>query len=140
MDGKWKLAYTSSSITRFFGGLSGLQRLLPEGGVGEITQTISLEDGIATFDEILEYELPILGNKMQHTIQVDGNLRALDEERQIWEPEKIRFFRLNWWADSWKTLRAFQVADVTYLDKKWRIARGQTGSVSVFEKIDENDE
>ncbi|CAN8077065.1 unnamed protein product [Agarophyton chilense] len=140
MHGRWRLAYTSSAITRYFGGVSGLQRLLPNATVGTIIQLIDPEDGTSTFKENITFELPVIGNKVTLNIQVQGRLRATNEERQIWEPENVKCGVLSWFADNWKTFRAFQVTDVTYLDDELRITRGQTGGVAVFERITEDDE
>lgn len=132
MAGEWDLAYTSSSITRFFGGVTGLQRLLPEGEVGRIVQYISAEDGISEFHETIYYELPIIGKPAEVTTVSMGKIRRSSKTRQLWEPEHVKFFGFKKFAEGWKTLRAFQVADTTYLDDDVRVTRGQTGSVAVY--------
>ncbi|KAI0565227.1 PAP fibrillin [Gracilaria domingensis] len=134
LSGQWSLAYTSSAITRYFGGVTGLQRLLPNATVGDITQTIVGEDGTSTFEESVTFELPVIGNEVSLDIQVQGRLRATSEERQIWEPENVKCGFFSWFADNWKTFRAFQIADITYLDDELRITRGQTGNVAIFQK------
>lgn len=138
-SGSWRLKYTSSSITRYFGGVTGLQRLLPNASVGEIIQDIDDEDGKCVFSEKISFEVPITGNEVCLDIRVEGRVRAASEERQLWEPESVKCGVFSWFADSWKTLRAFQVADITYLDDELRITRGQTGSVSVFQKAQGDD-
>lgn len=135
MAGDWELIYTSSSITRYFGSVTGFHRLLPEGNVGKIVQTIDTEDGTSVFRERISFELPIFGNEMESDAVCYGKLRAASETRQTWEPEYVQFYFFKRFADGWKTLRAFQVADTTYLDEDIRITRGQTGNVNVFRKL-----
>lgn len=134
MFGLWELVYTSSSITRYYGGATGLQKYLPEGRVGKIEQYIDAEDGTCEFREVISFEVPLLGKQLEGVATAKGMLRATSETRQIWEPRRVEFYFLKQFADSWKTLRAFQVADTTYLDEGLRITRGQTGSVNVFRK------
>ena len=135
MPGKWALIYTSSSITRYFGGVTGVQRLLPEGIVGEIYQIIDPEDGTSRFEEMVQWEIPMLGKAVDSVVVADGKIRATSEVRQMWEPMSVKSGFWSWFADNWKTLRAFQVADTTYLDDELRITRGQTGSVNVFRRV-----
>ncbi|PXF46896.1 Chromoplast-specific carotenoid-associated protein C1, chromoplastic [Gracilariopsis chorda] len=139
-SGSWRLKYTSSSITRYFGGVTGLQRLLPNASVGEIIQEIDSEGGKCMFSEKISFEVPIVGNEVCLDIRIEGRMRAASEERQLWEPESVKCGVFSWFADSWKTFRAFQVADITYLDDELRITRGQTGSVSVFQKALSDDD
>lgn len=131
MDGKWELVYTSSSLTRFHGGLSGIQNYV-DGTVGRITQEIDTESGICTFYEQISYELPVVKKPAQVTVVVSGKIRAVNETRQMWTPESITASWFKLWAESWKSVRAFTVAETTYLDKDLRITRGQTGSLTIF--------
>lgn len=134
MFGLWELMYTSSTITRYYGGATGLQKFLPEGRVGKIEQYIDAEDGTCEFREIISFGVPLLGKQLEGVAVAKGVLRNTSETRQVWEPRRVEFYFLKQFADSWKTLRAFQVADTTYLDNDLRITRGQTGSVNVFRK------
>lgn len=131
MDGKWELLYTSSSLTRFHGGLSGIQKYV-DGTVGRITQEIDTETGLCTFYEQISYSLPVVKKPAQVTVVVSGKIRAVNETRQMWTPESITASWFKLWAESWKSLRAFTVAETTYLDHELRITRGQTGSLTVF--------
>ena len=135
IDGRWKLIYTSSSLTRFFGGVTGLQRLLPEGRIGEIVQEIRTEDGLMVFEEEVIFELPVMG-VIKWVVSVEGDLRSSSSTRHIWEAETVRLGSLKWFADGWKTVRAFQISDITYLDNTLRITRGQTGSIAIFQQIE----
>lgn len=136
MFGTWELLYTSSSITRFFGGATGLQRLLPEGQVGRVEQYIDPENGTSEVREELSFEIPVIGTPMKNVAVASGKIRATAEDRQAWDPEYVQFYFFKQFADGWKTLRAFQIMDTTFLDDTLRITRGQTGSVAVFEKVD----
>lgn len=133
LDGRWRLIYTSSSITRFFGGVTGLQRLLPEGRTGEIFQVMNTEDGVMQFEEQLLFELPIVG-VIKWNVLIEGVLRASSPTRQVWEAETVKLAFFKWFADGWKTVRAFQISDITYLDDGVRITRGQTDSINIFER------
>lgn len=136
MSGLWELAYTSSSITRYFGGATGLQRLLPQGEVGRVEQHIDLENGMCEIREELSFEMPVIGKQMKNVAVAKGKIKATSEARQMWDPEEVTFYFFKQFADGWKTLRAFQIADTTFLDDTMRITRGQTGSVNVFVKVD----
>lgn len=136
MSGLWELAYTSSSITRYFGGATGLQRLLPQGEVGRVEQHIDPENGTSEIREELLFEIPVLGKQMKNVAIAKGKIRATGEARQMWDPEEVTFYFFKQFADGWKTLRAFQITDTTFLDETMRITRGQTGSVNVFVKVD----
>jgi PAP_fibrillin len=131
MTGSWELAYTSSTIARFHGGLSGLQKYV-EGDVGRIIQVIDLEDGTCVFSEQISYVMPIVKKPASVTVLVSGKIRAVSETRQMWTPETIKASWFQLWAESWKSVRAFTIAETTYLDKQIRITRGQTGSLSIF--------
>jgi PAP_fibrillin len=131
MDGSWELVYTSSSLTRFHGGLSGLQKYV-DGEVGRITQEIDTESGVCTFYEQVMYNLPVVNKPAEVTVTVTGKIRAVNETRQMWTPETINAAWFKLWAESWKSVRAFTVAETTYLDKQLRITRGQTGSLTIY--------
>lgn len=134
IDGSWELLYTSSSLTRYFGGLTGLQRYFPDGSIGPIRQIIDLEDGTSSLEEVIEFEFPFANKRSSVTAIVSGELKAMSEYRQVWDAEDVRVSFFKWFADGWKTVRAFKVADTTYLDAEMRITRGQTGSVCVYLK------
>lgn len=136
MSGTWELLYTSSSITRYFGGATGLQRLLPAGEVGWIRQHVDPENGTSEMSELLRFEVPVVGTPMENVAVAKGKIRATSKVRQVWDPEDVKFYFFKQFADGWKTLRAFQIADTTFLDETLRITRGQTGSVNVFAKSD----
>ncbi len=107
-----------------------MHKFLPGGSVGRIAMTADPDDGTWEFRETLFFE--VLGKEFDTEASVSGRVRALSEVRESWAPEKIKFYFLSFFADTWKTLRAFQVADVTYLDDFVKICRGQTGSTCVF--------
>ena len=134
--GQWRLIYTSSSITRYFGGLNGLQRLLPDGAVGRIAQNLDEELGSATITERLFFDVPFRADRASVDAVVTGKFRATSQTRFVWSPEKVRVAWFSWFAETWKTVRAFQVSDVTYLDEDLRITRGQNGSAFVYERFD----
>ncbi|CDF37166.1 unnamed protein product [Chondrus crispus] len=138
MFGTWELLYTSSSITRFFGGATGLQRLLPAGEVGRVEQYIDAENGTCEVREELSFEVPIVGTPMKKIAVASGTIRATSQTRQAWDPKEVQFYFFKQFADGWKTLRAFQIADTSFLDESLRITRGQTGSVNVFGKRDDD--
>lgn len=128
--GEWELAYTSSPLSRFSGGLTGLQKFLPGGLVGPIRYVADGDDATWEFRETLCFEL--FGREFETDAVVGGRVRAISEVREAWTPEKIKVYFLAFWADTWKTLRAFQIADVTYLDERVKVCRGQTGSSCLF--------
>jgi hypothetical protein len=136
MSGSWELIYTSSTIARFHGGLSGMQKYV-EGKVGRIWQVIDLEDGSCVFNEQISYKLPIVQKPSTVTVVVGGRIRAVSETRQMWDPETIKASWFQLWAESWKSVRAFTIAETTYLDKELRITRGQTGSMNIFARTQE---
>lgn len=131
MSGSWELLYTSSTLTRFHGGLSGLQKYV-DGEVGRITQVIDTESGVCNFYEQIAYDLPVVGKPAEVTVVVNGKIRAVNETRQMWTPETIKASWFKLWAESWKSVRAFTIAETTYLDKELRITRGQTGSLTIY--------
>lgn len=131
MSGSWDLLYTSSTLTRFHGGLSGMHKYV-DGTVGRITQEIDTETGICTFYEQIAYALPVLNKAAQVTVTVTGRIRAVNETRQMWAPETISASWFKLWAESWKSVRAFAIAETTYLDRDLRITRGQTGSLTIY--------
>lgn len=135
MSGSWRLIYTSSSITRYFGGVTGLHRILPEGKVGEIVQSIDAENGKCNFVEKVGFRVPLAKNEVWVQIRAEGRIQSMSEVRQLWDAETVRCGFFRWFADNWKPLRAFQIADNTYLDGDVRITRGQTGSVNVYERV-----
>lgn len=134
MNGKWQLMYTNSTIARYSGGVTGLHRYFPDGNVKKIVQEIDIEDGSLTMSETIDFDVPFVDKRTSVTATVSGELRANSEIRQTWNAEKVRIFFFSWFADGWKTVRAFKVTDTTYLDDDVRITRGQTGSVCVFTK------
>lgn len=136
--GAWQLMYTSSSITRFFGGVTGVQRLLPEGEIGRIVQFIDLENGTSRFTEQVSYELPIVGKTVTSEAVVEGKIRPSSAVRLLWDAERVKMSWFSWFADGWKTMRAFRISDITYLDDNLRITRGQTGSVNVFARLEKD--
>lgn len=136
MDGKWELIYTSSSLTRFHGGLSGIQKYV-DGTVGRITQEIDTESGLCTFYEQISYLMPVVKKPADVTVVVTGKIRAVNETRQMWTPENITASWFKLWAESWKSVRAFTVAETTYLDSELRITRGQTGSLTIYGRTQE---
>jgi PAP_fibrillin len=137
MGGSWELLYTSSTIVRFAGGLTGLQKYLPEGSVGRIIQVVEPEDGTCVFTEQLTYTLPVVNKQVAMDVVVAGRIRATSETRQVWSPESVKATWFRSWAESWKTLGPFTIAETTYLDKYLRITRGQTGSMNIFARTQE---
>lgn len=128
--GNWVLAYSSSSLTRYAGGLTGMHKLLPGGTVGDITLEVDEDVSTWKFCEKLSFE--IFGRELGLDVLVDGRVRALDAEREVWLPENARFFGFKFQAETWKSLRAFTNGTVTHLDEKVKIARGTTGAATVF--------
>lgn len=135
LSGTWELLYTSSTLTRYFGGVTGLQRFFPDGCVQGIRQVMDIEDGTASLEEDIDFDVPFVDKRANVTAIVSGSLQPLSEFRQIWDAENVRVSFFSWFADGWKTVRAFKILDTTYLDHDIRITRGQTGSVCVFAKI-----
>lgn len=131
MNGSWDLLYTSSTLTRFHGGVSGLHKFV-EGRVGRITQEIDMESGVSTFYETISYEIPFVKKATEVKVVAAGKIRAVTATRQMWVPESIKAAWFQIWAESWKSVRAFAVAETTYLDEELRITRGQTGTLTVF--------
>lgn len=146
-DGDWELIYTSSGITRYFGGVTGLQRLLPNGSTQTIIMNMNREDGKCQFTETITFDAPIFGKQ---TIQVIAQGDVLltppqsfspseqqqqQQQRVNWDPKTVQIAGFNLYAENWKTLRAFQIGDVTFMDGTFRILRGQTGSVHVFRRV-----
>lgn len=71
MSGSWDLLHTSSTLTRFRGGLSGLQRYV-DGEVGRITQVIATESGICCFYERRRYRMLVVGREVEVQVVVEG--------------------------------------------------------------------
>ncbi len=128
--GTWQFAYTSSAMTRYIGGLTGMQRFFPGGVVGPITLEVDKDEGTWVFRESIAYEL--LGRELTVDIEVEGDVSALSDTREMWSPEKVRFYGFRLWAESWKSLRAFANTTVTYVDEHVKISRGPTGAAVVF--------
>lgn len=139
LNGSWDLLYTSSTLARYTGGLSGLHKYV-DGKVGRITQYIDADDGTCTFSEQISYSLPVVNRASSVTVVIFGRIRDIDETRQIWYPETIKAAWLRLWAENWKSLRAFTSSHTTYLDKYIRITRGQTGSLSIFGRTQETED
>lgn len=132
LHGDWTLLYTSSRLTRYFGGVTGLQRLVAGGSVGRIGQHLDVEDGTAVVREEILFSRPFGGGRTGGEAVATGKIRFAGERRMVWEPEFVKFWWFRRFAEGWKTLRALQVGDITFLDAEMRIMRGQTGSVMVF--------
>lgn len=137
MNGEWNMLYTSSTISRYFGGLTGMQKYIPDGSVESIHQKIDTEDGTCSFSEVLECDVPFIDKRMRINTEVSGKLRVINDTRLKWDAENVKISFWKRFAEGWKTVRAFKVTDVTYLDDDFRIIRGQTGSVCVFEKFED---
>lgn len=138
-NGTWQLLYTSSTITRYFGGVTGLHRYVPDGKVEKIEQELDMEDGTATMTETIGFDVPFVDKRSRLTAVIQGDLRPTSEIRQAWNAKNVRVAFFSWFADNWKTLRSFKIADTTYLDHNFRITRGQTGSVCVYVKNQSTD-
>lgn len=136
--GEWELAYTSSALMRFTGGLTGMQKFLPGGTVGRITFAVDGDDATWDFRETLSFE--ILGRELETDVLVTGPVEALNETREVWSPEKVRFYFFNFFAESWKSLRSFTNCSITYLDEDVKITRGTTGTAVVFVRPELADE
>lgn len=128
--GEWELVYTSSPLTRFTGGLTGMQKWLPGGLVGRIAMTADGDDATWVFRETVAFEF--LGREFTTDLIVDGTVEAYTETREVWSPNRVRFYFFTLFGDSWKSLRAFANANTTFLDESVKISRGATGGVMVF--------
>lgn len=128
--GTWEFAYSSSAMTRYTGGLTGMQRFFPGGIVGAIILQVDEDEGTWLFRESIAYE--IFGQEFDVEMEVEGPVRALNDTREVWTPKKVRFYGLRFWAESWKSLRAFANTNVTYVDDYVKICRGPTGAAVVF--------
>lgn len=134
MNGTWDLVYTSSTISRYYGGLTGVHSYLPEGAVEEIKQEINIEDATCTMTERIRFEIPFSEREGHITVKVIGKLRLMGENRMVWNAENVMVGIFKWFAEGWKSLRAMTIVDLTYLNESVRIVRGQTGAVHVFIK------
>jgi hypothetical protein len=112
--------------------VTGLHKYLPGGSVGRITQVVEPEDGTLRFVEQLAYKLPVVDRKAAMDVVVTGRMRSTSATRQMWLPEKVKASWFRSWAESWKTLGPFTIAETTYLDDLMRITRGQTGSIHIY--------
>ena len=128
--GTWQFAYSSSTMTRYTGGLTGMHKFFPGGAVGPITLQVDSDESTWIFRESISYEL--FGRDLAVDVQVEGAVRAVNDTREAWAPEKVRFYGIRLWAESWKPLRAFANTTVTYLDEHVKISRGSTGAAIVF--------
>lgn len=128
--GDWDLAYTSSSLTRYAGGLTGMHKLLPGGVVGNITLNVSDEVSQWVFTERMTFEL--FGREFKVNVVINGRVEASNGGREVWMPEKADMFGWKFYAETWKSLRAFTNTTVTYMDEFVKIHRGTTGSAIVF--------
>jgi hypothetical protein len=138
MTGSWELIYSSSTLVRFTGGLTGLHKYLPEGTVGRICQILEPEDGKCSFTEQLSFVLPVVGKRVTVEAVAAGRLRTASDTRQVWEPQTIKASWYRSWAESWKSLRPFTNVDTTYLDRYIRITRGPTGSMNIFARTQDS--
>lgn len=136
LHGTWKMLYTSSTITRYAGGVTGLHKSLPNSSVVEIRQIIDLDEATMQMEEDVQFDIPVIEKQTNIATSVAGSLRPVSEIRHVWDPQNIRFSFVSWFADGWKPTRAFKVADITYLDETHRVTRGQTGSVCLYKKQD----
>lgn len=128
--GDWDLAYTSSSLTRYAGGLTGMHKLLPGGVVGKISLNVSDEVPQWIFTEAVSFEL--FGKKLGVDVVINGRIEPMVGMREVWQPEKADMFGWKFYAETWKSLRAFTNTTVTYMDEFVKISRGTTGSAIVF--------
>lgn len=132
INGSWDLLYTSSNITRYNGGLTGLHGIFPDGAVSAIRQVIDVDEGNASFEEDIQFNLPFTDKTLTTTAVVTGRIRPVGEIRYLWDPQNVRLSFFSWFADGWKATRAFSVADITFLDEDFLVSRGQTGSVCLY--------
>lgn len=137
MSGTWEMIYTSSTISRYFGGVTGVQKYLPDGSVEAIYQILDVEDGTCSIVEVIAFDVPFVDKRSSLKAIVSGKVRPMSSVRLRWDAENVQVSFWRWFADGWKTVRAFKVTDTTYLDDDFRIIRGQTGSVSVFKRAED---
>eukprot|EP00183_Erythrolobus_madagascarensis_P005789 CAMPEP_0185847186 /NCGR_PEP_ID=MMETSP1354-20130828/2561_1 /TAXON_ID=708628 /ORGANISM="Erythrolobus madagascarensis, Strain CCMP3276" /LENGTH=254 /DNA_ID=CAMNT_0028547449 /DNA_START=240 /DNA_END=1004 /DNA_ORIENTATION=- len=122
--GDWSLQYTSSTLARFTGGLSSLHKLVPRGRSVKIVMSIKQVDSDAMMFETVRG-----AGGIGTQIKLWSKWRVKGPARFALEHDKIEYFKLKRFADSWKPLRAFSLFDVTHLDRDSLVARGQAGQV-----------
>ncbi|OSX79956.1 hypothetical protein BU14_0066s0009 [Porphyra umbilicalis] len=147
--GTWRLRYTTSPAVRYVGGLTGMQGLLPGGGTSVSVDRLIDEpdEPVCRMVEELSWTPPWGNDPRPVTVSVVGSLRRGGSGwgglsgggvgRLKWAPERLSVGPLRPWGDSWKSLRPWTVMDVSWVGDGVQVARGQTGYVFVFEKVED---
>ena len=137
LNGRWELLYTSSTMARYAGGLSGLAKVLPGGECRRVWALVDVDEQEGQFSEEVGWKIGRLDGSL--VVRVDGRVEVRERGRVMWSPEKLRVGAWAFDAQGWKSLRAFGIMDHTFLDGDLRIARGQTGGVWVFWRIEDGE-
>mmetsp|Transcript_4889 Transcript_4889/g.21061 ORF Transcript_4889/g.21061 Transcript_4889/m.21061 type:complete len:195 (+) Transcript_4889:336-920(+) len=133
MVGRWKLLFTSSSLTRFQKGISGIHSLLPVGKSMDLEQVIEPED----FRSYLVEKVSYFGGALKGDALIDGRYKWLSSNRLSWMPDVLNLWFLRFQAESgWKALGAFRSLEVTYLDYELKIERGEVGQIYIWKRIE----
>mmetsp|Transcript_2238 Transcript_2238/g.6683 ORF Transcript_2238/g.6683 Transcript_2238/m.6683 type:complete len:240 (+) Transcript_2238:95-814(+) len=133
MVGRWRLMFTSSTITRFAKGMSGIHSLLPGGRSLEVEQIIEPEDYRSYIVEKVSY----LGGTLKGDAFIIGQFRWNNENKLIWRPEDLKLWFLNFQAENgWRALSALRSLEVTYLDYEVKIERGEIGQVFLWKRVE----
>eukprot|EP00188_Purpureofilum_apyrenoidigerum_P000439 Plantae.Rhodophyta-Purpureofilum_apyrenoidigerum.ctg11915.p1 GENE.Plantae.Rhodophyta-Purpureofilum_apyrenoidigerum.ctg11915~~Plantae.Rhodophyta-Purpureofilum_apyrenoidigerum.ctg11915.p1 ORF type:complete len:240 (+),score=36.56 Plantae.Rhodophyta-Purpureofilum_apyrenoidigerum.ctg11915:251-970(+) len=133
MVGRWRLMFTSSTITRFAKGMSGIHSLLPGGRSIEVEQIIEPEDYRSYIVEKVSY----LGGLLKGDALVLGQFRWNSNNKLSWRPEDLKLWFLRFQAESgWRALSALRSMEVTYLDYEVKVERGEVGQVYVWKRVE----
>jgi len=139
LAGEWDLMFTNSGMMKFNKGLSGLGGSFPNGRFGglkqKLTSTKYLTDveyveRIEVNPEISSFDVKISGDwVLKRSVSLlTGDPTVLLSV----EPDKVVYGPTSTRADHWKSVRAMNLLDVTYLDEDLRIMRGNTSTNTIF--------
>lgn len=133
LDGSWELIYTSSGTSRYTGGLSGLAGSLPGGKSERVYCTINTEECEA------EYSEDIVWSFGKFAVNVKGDIKLSENGTMVWAPGKVRVGKWPMSNSAWRSIRAFAFTKHTYLSEDLDIARGPTGALMIFKRINKRE-
>lgn len=139
LSGSWDLLYTSSGMMRFNKGLSGLGGSFPNGKFGGLRQNLIATKYMTDVEYIERIDVNPEANSFN--VVVNGNwelkssvslLTGSPSTIMSVEPDKVSYGPTTTRADHWKSVRAMNLLDLSYLDDDLRIMRGNTSTDSLF--------
>ena len=143
ITGDWELLFTNSGMFQFNQGLTGLATTMPQGKFNSLVQSLKSK----SFAKDCDYKETIDvagGQSIIANVDGDWDLKStaslLTGEPTVImsvEPNTVRYGPSTTKADHWKSVRSMNLLDMSYLDDKIRIMRGNTSvrTIFIFKKL-----